>query len=65
MSEKRQRYAMISVRLTGPELEYVERQAKEAGMTISAYIRSKAVPTERERIAAAWGVPVHLLGPER
>jgi hypothetical protein len=41
---RRQRLAaMVSVRFTPDELEYVQRRAEESGQTVSAYLRSVAV----------------------
>ncbi len=42
-SEKRQRGAMVSVRLTPGELEEVQTAAEGSGMTVAAYMRDRAL----------------------
>lgn len=42
-SERRQRGAMVSVRLTPDELNQLQAAAKERGLTVAAFIRERAV----------------------
>ncbi|MGH3559153.1 plasmid mobilization protein [Mycobacterium sp.] len=47
-SEKRQRAAMISIRVTAEELRVVQAQAKARGLTVSRYVRDSALrPAQR------------------
>ena len=46
-SEKRQRAAMISIRLTAQELETVQARAANRGLSVSQYVRELALqPTQ-------------------
>jgi len=42
-SEKRQRAAMISIRLSSEELETVQAEAAARGLTVSRYVRDRAL----------------------
>lgn len=42
-SEKRQRSAVVSVRLNQEELAHIQQLAKEKGQTISTYMRERAI----------------------
>lgn len=42
-SEKRQRAAMISIRLSSEELEAVQAEAAARGLTVSRYVRDRAL----------------------
>jgi predicted DNA binding CopG/RHH family protein len=42
-SEKRQRAAMISIRLSSKELETVQAEAAARGLTVSRYVRDRAL----------------------
>jgi predicted DNA binding CopG/RHH family protein len=44
-SEKRQRAAMISIRLTADELSAVQAQATARGLSVSGYVRDAALRT--------------------
>lgn len=52
-SEKRQRGAMVSVRLTPAELARVQQAADREGLTVSAFVRSRALR------ASSAGLPAH------
>ena len=51
-SEKRQRAAMISIRLSVEELEAVQTEAAARGLTVSRYVRDRALEHAVPRLAA-------------
>lgn len=55
-SSKRRLGAMVSVRLAESELELVQKQAKAAGQTVSAYLRGLALGAAEDpsKGAAPW-----------
>lgn len=53
-SEKRQRAAMISIRLSSEELETVQAEAAARGLTVSRYVRDRALePAQSESVRKA------------
>lgn len=46
-SEKRRRAAMISIRLTADELKSVQAQANARGVSVSRYVRDRALEPAR------------------
>ena len=57
-SERRQRGAMVSVRLSPDELATVQEHAAEAGMSVSGYLRSLALIAARQPVVTGVWVGV-------
>jgi predicted DNA binding CopG/RHH family protein len=54
-SEKRQRAAMISIRLSPEELSAVQEEATARGVSVSRYVRECALRPSRPKIASSLG----------
>jgi hypothetical protein len=55
-SERRQRGAMVSVRLTPDELAAIQAHASRAGTSVSGYLRNLALAAARQPVVSAMWV---------
>lgn len=61
-SEKRQRVAVVSVRLTEAELELIQQFAANAGVSVGAYMRDTALKVERQTVVLSTYSSRRMLG---